>query len=283
MKKEKKKKIWYGVLCGCILAAAICIVVPAGRKASLYREAEQFLQTEDTVRAYRAFSGLGGYKDAEKRAEDLIRNDPALPYRALAKGDRLTFGTYEQDNDEKDGKEPVEWIVLDRIGDEILLLCAVCLDCRTYNDVPFEPVTWENSAVRGWLNGTFYDTAFSQEEKKRIMTAENRNPDQSEAGTDGGADTSDCVFLLCEKEAGIYLGNEMDQEYIGKAEATAYAASRGVHADEDGVAEWWLRTPGEYAYTAQFVDSGGKTYIAGAYVDIAFGIRPAIWLHAGAV
>ena len=200
----------------------------------------------------------------------------------LSKGDIVALGTYEQNNNLSDGAEPIEWRVLERIGDEVLLLSVNCLDCRTYNDVPFEPVTWETSAIRAWLGDEFYNSVFTDEEKQRIVLADNVNTDQSEAGTEGGADTQDYVFLLSEQEAGIYMGNEIDQEYVGKAVPTAYAIEQGAHIDETGAAEWWLRSPGAYEYTAQFVEPSGVPYIAGAYADISYAVRPAIWIKVGA-
>lgn len=202
--------------------------------------------------------------------------------QSLSKGDIISFGSYEQNNNLSDGPEPIEWRVLERIGDEVLLLSVNCLDCRTYNDVPFEPVTWETSAIRAWLGEEFYKSAFTDEEKQEIVLAENVNADQSEAGTEGGSDTQDYVFLLSAQEAGIYMGNEIDQEYVGKAAPTTYAIEQGAHIDASGMAEWWLRSPGAYEYTAQFVETSGVPYTAGAYVDISYAVRPAIWVKAEA-
>lgn len=256
------------------LILALILAVTGSRKNTAYDEALRLTEIGDTVRAYTLFKELGGYKDAEEKAAELVLADPALPYRALSKGDTVTFGSYEQDNDFSDGNEPIEWIVLDRIDDEILLLSASCLDCRTYNDIPFESVTWEESAIRKWLNEDFYSQAFSDEERQLIMLTENVNPDQSVVGTNGGADTEDRVFLLCEKEARIYIGDEMNRDYIGAASATEYAVSHGAHTDETGMCEWWLRTPGTYEYAAQFIETDGNLYTAGAYVDIAYAVRP---------
>ncbi len=200
--------------------------------------------------------------------------DPA----SCLRGDRLIFGRYEQDNDMSDGPEAVEWIVLDRIGDEILLMSVCCLDYRPYNEAPFEEVTWEKSGIRRWLNEEFYSAAFSEEEKQLTAPRENRNDDHSTLGTEGGADTRDYVFLLSEKEAGIYMGDEVEREYLGAASATEYAAANGAWVDENLTTAWWLRTPGAYGYTAQFVETTGSLYTAGAYTDIPRGIRPAIWL-----
>ncbi|MCR5488878.1 MAG: hypothetical protein K6F03_02285, partial [Saccharofermentans sp.] len=37
-------------------------------------------------------------------------------------GDFITFGKYEQDNKKSNGKEDIEWIILDRQGDKFLLI-----------------------------------------------------------------------------------------------------------------------------------------------------------------
>lgn len=37
-------------------------------------------------------------------------------------GNVVTYGHYEQDNDTANGKEPIEWVVLDVQGDKALLI-----------------------------------------------------------------------------------------------------------------------------------------------------------------
>ena len=43
-------------------------------------------------------------------------------------GDVITFGKYEQDNKTSNGKEDIEWIILDRQGDKVLLISRMALD-----------------------------------------------------------------------------------------------------------------------------------------------------------
>ena len=273
---EKKKLFTISVLL--LLAAGIWIGSFVCHKAFSYKKAVELMETGDADNAYKEFKKLAGYKDAEQKLSELEQADPALPYRSCMRKDIVKFGKYEQNNDSSDGPEPIEWLVIDRIEDEVLLISLYCLEYRTYNDVPFEPVTWENCAIRKWLNHDFYNSAFSEGEKRLMMVRENQNPDQSAAGTEGGADTEDLVYLLSEKEAGIYMSDEMDQDYVGKAFATEYVAALGALTDKDGLTEWWLRTPGAYEYAAQFVDTAGEIYTAGAYVDLAYSVRPVIWL-----
>ena len=75
-------------------------------------------------------------------------------------GDYVVFGQYEQDNDTSNGKEDVEWLVLDVQEDRALLISKYLLDCKPYNTTD-DHVTWETCTLRKWLNDEFINTAFS--------------------------------------------------------------------------------------------------------------------------
>ena len=102
-----------------------------------------------------------------------------------------------------------------------------------------------------------------------------KNEDNSEYGTSGGNDTEDKVFLLSEKEAETLFSNE--EERIAKA--TEYAEKSGVYGEEKG-AWWWLRSPGEFSFTAAEVDYYGDVYTSGTDGEVNFsGVRPALHLN----
>ena len=82
-------------------------------------------------------------------------------------GDHFTFGSYEQDNYEANGPEPIEWRVLEVSGGSALAVSEDALDMRAYNN-EWVNITWAECTLRGWLNGEFYATAFNEEEKGRI-------------------------------------------------------------------------------------------------------------------
>jgi ABC-type antimicrobial peptide transport system permease subunit len=84
-------------------------------------------------------------------------------------GDIVTFGHYEQDNNQEDGKEKIEWIVLDKKDNKALLISKYALDCQPYHKVR-EPITWGNCTLRRWLNNAFLHTAFSAKEQSIIPT-----------------------------------------------------------------------------------------------------------------
>jgi len=278
-----KKKVWLILLIVILVIGAITavfVIRDNRNKADTYQKAVQMAQTGNTSDAYRLFRELGSYQDAEQRLSELAAADVLLPYRAAEKGSIVSFGHFEQDNDLSNGPEPIQWIVLDKIDGQLLLLSASCLKGMAYNTAAFTPVTWETSSLRAWLNEDFFSSAFTEEEKALILTVSNENPDHSIVETPGGRDTWDRVFVLCERDTVIYLNDPADQEAVGKAQGTEYAKANGLQTDEEGNASWWLRSPGMYEYIAQFVDQNGEPYTNGASTDIDYlcGVRPVMWL-----
>ena len=224
--------------------------------------------------------------------------------RSISVGDIVTFGHYEQDNDTDNGKEPIEWRVLD-INEEgqLLLLSDKALDVRPYNTKMIY-ITWEESTIRSWLNGyeasynrvgkdytaeNFIDAAFTAEEKAKILTSNvpaHKNPSYS---TSPGNPTTDKIFLLSIVEAQTYFATDADR----KADATRYAVKKGAYVkgsetgkgSYDGTCSdvhcfscWWLRSPAPYGEDAEYVDLDGDTYYAGvSYAHYV--VRPALWVN----
>ena len=69
-------------------------------------------------------------------------------------GDIITFGKYEQDNKKSNGKEDIEWIVLAREGNKVLVLSRYALASKPYNNKKTD-VTWETCSLRKWLDKDF--------------------------------------------------------------------------------------------------------------------------------
>lgn len=198
--------------------------------------------------------------------------------RSAGIGDIVMFGAYEQDADEKNGKEPIEWIVLDKDGDRMLLLSRFCLDCRMYhNNRNDEVITWETCSMREWLNTEFFQTAFSGVEQTIVETVELENPANHETGIDGGNPTTDKVFLLSLDEAERYFAEPSERATT----CTAYAEAHGARLSDDLHNAWWfLRTPGYQSDDVVYVSSGGYIDADGqpiAYED-NMTIRPAVWI-----
>lgn len=177
--------------------------------------------------------------------------------------DTVTFGNYQN--------EKIEWYVLDEKDGKTLLLSVHALDSRPFND---GPATWDNSSLRSWLNGDFYNEAFSGEEQKEIQLTRLDNGDDLKYGTTVGTNTEDHVFLLSASEA---------KEYLNKKETvtspTEYAASQGAYTNENGDCAWWLRSPGMDdegpAYYSSQGDIGTRAHKGSESI---IGVRPAVWV-----
>lgn len=196
-------------------------------------------------------------------------------------GDIIVFGTYEQDNDTTNGKEDIEWLVLAKEDNKILVVSDKTLDCRKYNSSKTS-VTWETCTLRKWLNGTFLNKAFSIAERAQIqnttVSADN-NPPYS---TNPGNATTDKVFLLSINE----VEKHFNSEEAGKCTPTAYAKAQGASTSDtyktpSGAATcwWWLQSPGYYQHNAADVRSDGFVYEGGSNVLSDYdAVRPAMWI-----
>ena len=183
-------------------------------------------------------------------------------------GDTVVFGAYEQDNDESNGKEPIEWIVLDvNEKGECLLISKYVIDTWSAPDGS----TWGNSSLRSWLNGEFYEAAFTDTEKARILETALTSDSLPGYGDAPDIGTVDKVFLLNVTEAEQYFEQASDR--------VCYS-----YTDREEPANWRLRTTdccideeGTAVHTA-----GEKKYdpIYDVYVYIYFqaGVRPAVWI-----
>lgn len=192
--------------------------------------------------------------------------------------DNIKFGTYPYGKDGE--KAPIEWLVLDKKHDKVLLISEFGIDCQKYNK-SFARVTWESCTLRKWLNCIFFESSFSKEEQKIILETEVANPYNTEFAVDGGNDTADKVFLLNINEAEWYLGS--DEARL--CHATPYAKSRGAYIWRDfnpydePLCGWWLRSPGANQYGAAEVRPNGSISKGGAPVrDNKNCIRPALWV-----
>lgn len=195
----------------------------------------------------------------------------------------ISFGAYEQDGDDSNGKEPLEWELLEDKSDCMLVMSRYALDCRAYNDSESD-VTWETCSLRQWLNEDFYEEAFNDEEKNKILKAGAVNNDNSEFETPGGNDTSDRIVLLSIDEAEKYC------PFNGKGicDATPYAdeialETRPLSYKPDSgtpsfACDWWLRSPGEQSNKAAYISKYGYIIKDGSSVNFYNAVRPVLWI-----
>ncbi|MCL2085988.1 MAG: DUF6273 domain-containing protein [Oscillospiraceae bacterium] len=147
-------------------------------------------------------------------------------------------------------------------------------------------VTWENSDLRAYLNGEFYNS-FKSTHKSRISTTTVKNNDNQWYGTPGGADTQDKIFLLSLEEVVKYFG---DSGKLKNRPANDVHVFRDEFNDKRNVGRWWwLRSPGNRSNYAAYVGRDGTVFVNGEDVsgmvvcdgdiDDDSGVRPALWLN----
>lgn len=171
-------------------------------------------------------------------------------------GDVIKLGRYEQDGNTRNGKEPIDWIVLKIQDGKAFLVSKYALDAHEYNRGYSQDSDWEDCWLREWLNDDFLTAAFNSEELSII------------------SGTQDKVFLLSVDEAKKYFSSDTDRQ----CKLTEYAEEQGA-SPIDGYCWWWLQST-ENAATV--VGCKGDICDYGNYVHIKsdeYAVRPAMWIE----
>ena len=167
----------------------------------------------------------------------------------------LSFGSYYQMNDKT--KKPIEWIVLEKNENRVLLLSKYVLDARQYHSGDGKTnVVWKDSDLRKWMNGEFFESILDAMERKLVSPQGDR------------------VFCLEKAEAEKYFPSDEDRKCV----STAYAMDQGAARES----VWCLSSTGYYSYS-----SGNRCeiYAVSQYGSCCrygfgskLGIRPAMWI-----
>lgn len=233
--------------------------------------------------------------------KQLIRNHGVSPVT----GDVVYLGSIEQDGNMTNGKEPIEWEILETKDDKALLISKYSLAYMSYAGENIASV-WEDSEVRKWANNEFYQQVFDDEEKDYILLTKVDNKGCSTKFTDAGADTEDYVFILDKDQIKRYYGvsSYYDCEHFYSQNAlctpTKYAMETSKeyqyiseelyekimkrHGYSDEIigrisCNYWVRTPGLYTtINTLTVDDTGSIFEIGTFGTNQCYVRPAIWV-----
>ena len=250
--------------------------------------AQRQYDIEQNLSAVRAkLKGL--QPDEESQCSDeVIMRKVKKQWEVTQTGKCIVFGHYPQTKDGKDNT-PIEWMILDRDGQRALVVSKYGLDAQPYKK-DYTSLTWETCTLRTWLNGTFYNKAFSSAEQAAILTTNvdnSKNQCYSGWNTSGGNNTQDKVFLLSYAEANKYFGVTHDTTSNTKSRVapTAYAIAQGAYthssnktADGTDAGWWWLRSPGFYQSSAAGVRTDGSLNYY-RVDDDSGSVRPALWVN----
>ncbi len=263
LKKEKiAKRITIIVTLSLIVVIALaCLYSGWILPSSQYKKAVSLMEDARYEEARNIFYEIGGFKDSESliaKCEEEIRaeQNKKLLIESEA-GSIIYWGSYEQDSS-FEGDEEIRWVVLEKKNDKVLVLSEKALDLQKYKTAADEN-GWENSYIRQWLNKSFINEAFSEAEKKAIIT--------SNISTDG-KETKDKIFLLSAAEIESYANRLLCNKQC-------YSKLSNGYSD---FCDWWLRDKGEYGDSAAYVDSQGRIITAGHQAYDSYGVRPAMWI-----
>lgn len=246
------------------------VIIPNGK----YNDAIALMDAGNIVEAYEALIALDGYKDSADKANSIYDQYKVEKLKVAKVGDYVFFGAYEQDNNTSNGKEDIEWLVLEVKDGKALVISKYALDCQQYS-TSSTAVTWETCTLRKWLNSNFLGSAFTADERTMIPTvtvSADKNPYYS---TNPGNATQDQVFLLSITEVNKYFISDSARQ----CEPTDYAVANGACESDSGNCWWWLRSPGDYQINAAYVYIYGDVDDCGDYVLNDFiAVRPALWI-----
>lgn len=170
----------------------------------------------------------------------------------------VIFGEFEQDGKLENGQEPLEWIILERTADEVVMATKYGVFAKDYyigSTKKGAVVSWDDSSLRKWVRNTFYKKTFSDEQKKYII-------DQEFTDEVTGKKLKDHVSLLTVEEAQKYFPSNKAR----LLEETEYAnLSKAYKNTFTQSGWWWLRDMGEKEGSAAFVNSFGAIITGGNY------------------
>lgn len=198
----------------------------------------------------------------------------------------VLFGSYPQTTEGE--RHPIEWLVLKKEQDRMLLLSRYVLDMKPYNVTSTE-TTWTECTLRKWLNGRrkddFLQVAFTAEEQEQIMRTTVSLDREFNSNTIPRKSTEDKVFLLSIHEAYELFPSEEDRNCT----PTEYANKKSTYTHESYFTEytkdgkiacfWWLRMLGGKRNFSACVGPKGFIYENGGHNDNSqMGVRPTLWV-----
>ena len=282
IKQKKLKKVFIiitSIICVLLIFGVVLksVIIPS----VMYHSAVKMVVNGEYKEAFEKFESLGDYKDCEDKANEAFKKYKIQKIEGANVGDIIYYGLYEQDNNTSNGKEDIEWIVLAKENNRILVISDKALDCQPFNETG-EDVTWRTCTLRKWLNDDFFNSAFSNAEKKRIPTVTVLADKNPEFSINSGKATKDKVFLLSIKEVNKYFNSKISRQCM----PTNFAVAQGGYISNTYSADvkatcWWLRSPGGYGLVcAAYVDNIGDIRAYGASVESDNGtVRPAMWIN----
>ena len=210
-KRKRITAIVAAVVAACVVFVVLLVTVIIPKLK--YNIAMKLFESGDYDAGNTILEELGSIKPQYKKI--LLTKAPVGSY--------VYFGSYEQDNDTTNGKEDIEWLVMEKESNKVFVVSKYALDCQQYNNSNAS-VTWENCSLREWLNGTFLNNAFNPGEQNMIISFTVTADENPSFSTPPGNNTTDRVFLLSITEVNKYFSSDEARQCA----PTDFAIAQGI-------------------------------------------------------
>ena len=209
-------------------------------------------ETEETASEAETETEVQTEEETETESEEETAAQPETDNAAeevfslsVSVGETVIFGSYEQDNDLSNGPEDIEWYVAAKEDGKALLVSTYCLDVVSFGE---ETGAWEDSELNTWLNETFAETAFTDEEFEAVSE----------------------VLILSSDEVREYFAGEA-------VYATAYAKANGAAVYADGTSLYWTSDPASIFRCAEVIRLVSGSSCADDFLS-GIAVRAALWV-----
>lgn len=251
-----------------VVSAAICLLCTGTVQEKVMAASAQTPQgpqlNEDASQVAYTNIYFGSYPQSEVKGADLTSAITDAAYDSY--GDAVVNGlkyhrleASQTNNSEQFGNHPyryfkwerIRWRVLSNDGKTLYVMADTGLDCQSYHDIG-TAVTWKDSYLRKWLNGSFYRTAFDSSEREAIVSQEVDNAAYADSGSTDLSVTNDHLYILSLPEMSDvsygFPSEVQNPSPCRQIQASDYAFAMGARLGaQDGTGEqccwWWLRSP----------------------------------------
>ena len=235
-------------------------------KKLTYDLARKKQNSEKYDEAYALYDTIRGYSDVDSRltnssslksAAKRVTNSQRI--NGIKVGDTFTYGSYVLVDSNSKSKQPIEWQVVKKNGAKVLVMSRYALAKKPYHTSNTKSVNWSNCSLRTWLNGSFANSAFTEAERKAIVSTSI----SSMLSNYDTVSTKDKVFLLSQSEYKSHLHGDGE----------VAQNKRGSKVDV------WTRdryTRNNSNYVTYINTSGTATY---SLMKTELYVCPAMWLN----
>lgn len=200
--EKTRKKIC--IICAAVIAVLVtCLILHKSviLPRQKLKEAKSSIAAGEYEHAYSLLCSID-IQNSKELLEGIQQKVYEKRLNQLAVGDVIRMGSYMQDKN-SDLKSEIEWVVLDEVDGNYLLLSKYALEHQPYNSLN-KSTDWKHSSLREWMHLWFVFDAFSEYEQSLIVPVRIVDGEENTYLFEDESDDMDLVFLLSSEEVSRY-------------------------------------------------------------------------------